>query len=130
MTNEQATVQALSTKLRARYLEVSGDIDLDLVQKAFEKTIESLKVEQVQPTLAKQSQNVEHKREPISNEITTTAIRKALNSIYNILAEVIMNPEFDPDRFISCLVYWPEMQALAKSYGKRLFYTAPKKGGK
>lgn len=62
----------------------------------------------------------------IANTVTTEAIKKAHAALEEIMAEVIMNPEFDPDMFIANICYWYEFQQLAKAYGKKLIYFTPK----
>lgn len=62
----------------------------------------------------------------VTSTVTTDAIKKAHAALEQIMADVIMNPEFDPDLFISNICYWYEFQQLAKSYGKKLIYFTPK----
>lgn len=62
----------------------------------------------------------------VANTVTTAAIKKAHEALEKVMAEVIMNPDFDVDMFISNIVYWYEFQQLAKSFGKKLIYFTPK----
>lgn len=68
-------------------------------------------------------------KKTISADVTTLAIKKAHEALEDIMAEVIENPEFDPDMFISNICYWYEFQQLAKAYGKKLIYFTPRKKG-
>ena len=62
----------------------------------------------------------------VANTVTTEAIKEAHYALEQIMAKHIMNPEFDPDFFISNICYWYEFQQLAKAYGKKLIYFTPK----
>lgn len=126
MTNEQAIAKALIAKLDNRYLAEKGNVDLDYIEDQMKKAIEELRGREIPETLADRLSNRETAKTGISNEITTATIKKARAALYDILSEVIMNTDFDPDLFISGITYWYEFQQLAKAYGKRLFYVAPK----
>ena len=62
----------------------------------------------------------------LTNDVTTTAIQKAHKALEQIMSEVIMNPDFDVDMFISNICYWYEFQGLAKAFGKKLIYFKPR----
>lgn len=126
MTNEQSIVKALETKLRNRYLAEKGNVDLDFIESALRDTIEELRGRDVPETLADKLPNVLPSEKQVLNQVTSEAVERARRGLYGVMSELIMNPEFDPDGFISAIVYWYEFQQLAKAYGKKLFYVKPK----
>lgn len=127
---EEQVVRQLKLKLQSKYLEASGDLDLDEVKKLIDQEIETLKKEPVSQTLAKKlPAEPASKQTSITNELTTDAIKRARQALYEILSEVIEDMEFDLNAFLNALVYWYELQGLAKACGKKLLYIAPK-GGK
>lgn len=130
MTTEQATLQALKIKLKSRYLEARGQMDLDFIQLGIDELVDELKNQEVPQLIADVPDLFAEERaktQKVTNEITTEAIKRGRAALYEVLSEYIENLEFDPDAFISGIAYWYELQALAKAYGKKLLYVTPKK---
>lgn len=134
MTQEDAIVKAVAVRLKNRCYQAAGELDFEAIRTGVMQEIDLLQIQGQRETLASKSKDIERtctKELAVTNEITTKAICKARQALYDILNEVIIDPEFDPDRFISNIVYWYELQGLAKSYNKKLFYIAKtNKGGK
>lgn len=126
MTDEQMTVKALVAKLKARYEDSANTLDIDEVVREFSEAATKI-VNQQKPLLPEMAANKQPSKITMLNQRTSEVVAEARKLIYNLLADCIMDPEFDPDAFISAFIYWYEFQGLAKSYGKKLIYFTPKK---
>lgn len=127
MTVEESIAKALEVKLKNRYYAEKGQVSLDFIEASVHQAIEELRNEEVPDALVEQAASKEVKKSTLLDPLTSSVLQDVKQYIYNKLSEVIMNPEFDPDGFLSALAYWYEFQQLARAYGKKLLYVTPKK---
>lgn len=59
-------------------------------------------------------------------DVTAEAIEKAKEVLSEVIADNIMNSDFDLDWFINDLINWEELQGIALAYGKKLEYKEEK----
>lgn len=126
-TVEEKIVETLTTIIRDRYNANAGQISLDFIEDGLLTAIDELRGEEPQEVLASKIQTVRPSEKAMLNELTGKAVEASRMALYNILSKVIVDPEFDPDGYLSAMTYWYEFQQLAKSYGKKLLYVTPKK---
>lgn len=127
MTIEESIVRALETKLKNRYYAEKGQVSLDFIETAMMDIIDELRGEEVPEALIDKVPVVKPSEAKYLSEKTKQAVEASRMALYSILSKVIVDPDFDPDGYLSAMTYWYEFQQLAKSYGKKLIYVTPKK---
>lgn len=127
MTIEESIAKALETRLKNRFYAEKGNVSLDFIEDSVMRVIEELRQTEVPQALIDQAPDLTVKEQKYLGPTTSAAVQKSRQALYEILSEVISDPEFDPDGYLSAMTYWYEFQQLARAYGKKLLYVTARK---